>query len=246
MNILIVDDESLARQRLSSMVEELGAPYQLTAEAANGQEAIDICQAKAVDLVLMDIRMPGIDGLAAAAELAKQETPPAIIFTTAYDEHALAAFERSATDYLLKPIRRQRLQQALERAQRLTRAQLSNSKEEETAARTHICAHLGRELRTIPLDEILYFQAEQKYVIAHLESGEVLLEEPLKRLEEEFSETFLRIHRNALVAKQRLIGMLKNSDGHCQVKLDGSNNALDVSRRHQPAVRSWLKNAHCE
>ena len=246
MKILIVDDETLARQRLSSMVEELGAPYQLAAEAANGQEAIDMCQTREIDLVLMDIRMPGIDGLAAAAELAKHETPPAIIFTTAYDEHALTAFERSATDYLLKPIRRQRLQQALERAQRFTRAQLSSTKEEKTAARTHICAQLGRELRTISLDEIVYFQAEQKYVVAHLSSGEVLLEEPLKRLEEEFFEHFLRIHRNALVSKKRLIGMLKDQNGHCQAKLDGCTKKLEISRRHLPSVRSWLKSTHCE
>lgn len=243
MKILIVDDEALARQRLSSMLVELNVSYQLVGEAANGQEAINICHANEVDLVLMDIRMPGMDGLAAAAELTKLETPPAIIFTTAYDEHALAAFEHSATDYLLKPIRRERLQQALERAQRPTRAQHTDfgANSGKTVARTHICAYLGRELRTIPLDEIIYFQAKQKYVTAYFNGGELLLEEPLKRLEEEFSDGFLRIHRNALVAKNHLTGMKQDPQGKWRIMLESSPAEPEISRRHLPQLRLWLK-----
>ncbi|MCF6281261.1 MAG: LytTR family DNA-binding domain-containing protein [Candidatus Polarisedimenticolaceae bacterium] len=237
MRVLIVDDEALARERLKRMLAEIGAPYQLASEAANGQEAIDTCQCNEIDLVLMDISMPGMDGLTAAAVLAEGEMPPAIIFTTAYDEHALAAFERNATDYLLKPIRRERLQQALERAQRPTRAQL----DPKSTARTHICAHLGREIRTIPLQEIIYFQAEQKYVTTYFNSGEAILEEPLKKLEEEFSALFLRIHRNALVAKSRITGMKQDSKGRWRVTLQNLATELEVSRRHLAQLRHWLK-----
>ncbi len=241
MRVLIVDDETLARERLIRMLSEIGAPYQMAGEATNGQAAIDICQKGAVDLVLMDICMPGVDGLTAAATLAASETPPAVIFTTAYNEHALAAFERSATDYLLKPIRLERLQQALERAQRPTRAQLAVNRPPKSTARTHLCAHLGREIQSIPLQDIVYFQAEQKYVTAHFKGGEAILEEPLKKLEEEFPALFLRIHRNALVAKQAIKGMKQDSTGRWRVTLQQESAELEVSRRHLPELRNWLK-----
>jgi two-component system response regulator AlgR len=241
MRVLITDDETLARERLSRMLAEIGAPYQLAGEATNGQEAIDFCQSKTIDIVLMDISMPGMDGLTAASVLAQSETPPAVIFTTAYDEHALAAFERSATDYLLKPIRLERLQQALERAQRLTRAHITSNDAPKPAARTHICSHLGREIETIPLQEIIYFQAEQKYVTAYSVNGEAILEEPLKKLEEEFSAGFLRIHRNALVAENYIKGMKQDSAGKWHVTLKECDAELEVSRRHLSELRHWLK-----
>ncbi len=241
MRVLIVDDEMLARERLIRMLTEIGTPYQLAGEAANGLEAIDACQNDEVDLVLMDISMPGMDGLTAAAALAKSEMPPAIIFTTAYDQHALTAFEQNATDYLLKPIRLERLQQALERAQRPTRAQITQNNSLQKTARTHICARLGREIRTIPLQEILFFQAEQKYVSAHFSDGEAILEKPLKKLEEEFPAVFLRIHRNALVAKSHLKGMKQDAAGKWRVTLQNSAIELEVSRRHLSELRGWLK-----
>ncbi len=241
MRVLIVDDETLARERLIRMLSEIGSPYQMAGEAANGQAAIDICQKGEVDLVLMDICMPGVDGLTAAATLAASETPPAVIFTTAYNEHALAAFERSAADYLLKPIRLERLQQALERAQRPTRAQLAINRPPKSAARTHLCAHLGREIQSISLQDIVYFQAEQKYVTAHFKGSEAILEESLKKLEEEFPTLFLRIHRNALVAKQAIKGMKQDSTGRWRVTLQQGDAELEVSRRHLPELRNWLK-----
>lgn len=241
MRVLIVDDEQLARERLIRMLSEIGAPYQLAGEATNGQETIDICQKDAIDLILMDISMPGMDGLTAAATLATNETPPTVIFTTAYNEHALAAFERSATDYLLKPIRLERLQQALERAQRPTRAQLAINRPPKSAARTHICAHLGREIQSIPLQDIVYFQADQKYVTAHFKGSEAILEEPLKKLEEEFPALFLRIHRNALVAKHYIKGMKQDLTGKWRVTLQQGDAELEVSRRHLPGLRHWLK-----
>ena len=243
MRILIVDDEALARSRLSSMLQQLGAPYEVAGEAANGLQAVEKCQAEPIDLVLMDVRMPGMDGLQAAARLAEGETPPTVIFTTAYDEHALAAFERNASGYLLKPIKLDRLRQALQRAQQLTRAQLVSQpgSEEPPKARGHICSQVGKGLRTVPVAEILYFQAEQKYVVAHLAQGEILLEEPLKSLEQEFADSFLRIHRSTLVAKKYLTGMEKDANDHWHAILETADGRLEISRRHLPKVRSWLK-----
>ncbi|WP_040819905.1 LytR/AlgR family response regulator transcription factor, partial [endosymbiont of Tevnia jerichonana] len=125
MNILLVDDEPLARERLTALLVELGGDYRVVAMAANGEQALQLCDELQVDLLLLDIRMPGIDGLTVAARLAEMATPPAVIFTTAYDEHALQAFEQNAVGYLLKPVRKQRLLQALEQARRLTRPQLA-------------------------------------------------------------------------------------------------------------------------
>ena len=243
MRILIVDDEALARSRLSSMLQQLGAPYEVAGEAANGQQAVEKCQAEPIDLVLMDVRMPGMDGLQAAARLAEEEMPPTVIFTTAYDEHALAAFERNASGYLLKPIKLDRLQQTLLQAQQLTRAQLGSHPATETKPKTrkHICSQVGKGLRTIPVAEILYFQAEQKYVVAHLTQGEMLLEEPLKSLEQEFADSFLRIHRSTLVARKYLTGMEKDANDHWHVILGVAGDRLEVSRRHLSKVRSWLK-----
>ena len=162
-------------------------------------------------MVLLDIRMPGVDGLQVASQLAGWERRPAVVFTTAYDEYAIQAFEAQAVGYLLKPVRRERLQQTLEHATRVGRAQLLRIP--GAAPRTHICVQRTRGLQMIPVEDILCFQADQKYVTAHYSGGEALLDEPLKDLEDEFGDRFLRIHRNALVAVAWLDSLERDDSG---------------------------------
>ncbi len=245
MKILIVDDEPLARARLRSLMDEIGAPYEVAGEAENGTEALQKCAATGADLVLMDISMPGMDGLTAAAQLAERKTPPAVIFTTAHSDHALEAFERSAVDYLLKPIRLSRLRKALEKAQAINRVQIQvleqAQEKEKAAADSYICANIRGGIQRIPVAEIIYFIADQKYVCAYYQGGEVLLEEPLCSFEERFGEQFIRIHRNALVSSKHLMGIEKNSSNQAVATLHGTHQRLQISRRHLPKVRQWLK-----
>jgi len=245
MKILIVDDEPLARARLRSLMDEIGAPYEVVGEAENGDDALQKCAALSADLVLMDISMPGMDGLTAAARLAERKTPPAVIFTTAYSEHALEAFEGSAVDYLLKPIRLNRLRKALDKAHSVNRVQVQAleqaQKKKQAAAESYICANIRGGIQRIPVAEIIYFVADQKYVCAYHQGGEVLLEESLRSFEERFGDQFMRIHRNALVSCKHLIGIEKNSEGQTLAKLHGTNQRLQISRRHLPVVRQWLK-----
>lgn len=242
MKILIIDDEPLARRRLQSVIDELGSGM-VVAEGGNGEQALDLCQQHQPDVVLLDIRMPGMTGIETAHHINKLATPPAIIFTTAYDDYAIPAFETHAVDYLLKPIRKERLDEALGAARRLTRVQLqelgrSAATEEQ---RQHISARLGGELRLIPIDDIRYLQAEHKYVTVRYGQGTVLIEESLKSLEEEFPSAFLRIHRNALVALRYITALEKERGGGHHVKLRDVAETLEVSRRHLPHVRKVMK-----
>ncbi len=239
MKILVVDDEALARQRLVSLIEELGAPYQVVGEASQGAEALQRFEELEPDLVLMDIRMPGMDGLEAARGLTRTENPPAVIFTTAYEEHALEAFESAAQDYLLKPVRRERLLEALTRAQRLNRTQVNQV--QEVPEVPQICASFRGGLTTLPLDQVLYLRADSKYVIARHRDGELLLEDSLKALQERYADWLLRIHRNALVVRSHLRGLDRDPDGVCRVVLEGCGDRLEVSRRHLPEVRRILR-----
>ncbi len=243
MKILIADDEALARAHLNRLLEDIGAPYQCIGEATNGAEAIQLCEQLEADLVLLDIRMPGMDGLTAASQMSRLTSPPAVIFTTAYDEYALEAFDQNAIDYLLKPIRRERLEQALAKASNLTRPQLQALQQlQQESEPDYISVSYRGTLRRIPVDDIIYFRAEHKYVMAQYGDSEVLLEESLKSLEERFGDRFMRIHRNALVAKGRLMGLHKSENGNAMVQLNGSEKQLEVSRRHLPEVRRLLHN----
>jgi two-component system response regulator AlgR len=241
MKILIVDDEKLARERLGLLLEEIGLPYECVGEAGSGEEAVKLCSSLEVDLVLLDIRMPGMDGLEASARIMGLDPAPAVIFTTAYDEHALEAFDKNAVDYLLKPVRRERLEAALNRAQALTRVQLQVVDELQGAVDTYVYSNFRGGVLRIPVEEIYFFRAEQKYVVARHTGGEALLEESLKSLEQQLGSNFLRIHRNALVAKKYLNALEKRADGHFQVCFRDIDNRLEVSRRHLPEVRRWLK-----
>jgi len=241
VKVLVVDDEQLARERMAGLVVELGG-HSVVGLAASGTEALRLAAASGAEVVLLDIRMPGMNGLEAARHLAALEAPPAVIFTTAYGEHALAAFEANAVDYLLKPVRRERLAAALEKARRLTRAQLEALRDEAPAgARSHLAARLGERLQLVPVAEVRCFVADQKYVTAYFGDGEALLEESLKDLEQEFGSAFLRAHRNALVARAWIVALEKGADGACRLELDGVAVRPAVSRRHLAGVRQVVK-----
>lgn len=241
MKILIVDDEKPARARLVRMVGEL-EDHQLAGEAVNGVEALGMSQSLEPDIVLMDIRMPGMDGIEAARHIARLDQPPAVIFTTAYSDHALEAFETHAVDYLLKPVKLDRLQAAISAAIRPTRAQATRNDGllSELEPRQHICARVRGSLVLVPVEDIYYFHAEQKYVTVRHRGGEVLIEDALKALEAEFCERFVRVHRNALVNLATLGGMRSDADGH-QIAFRDIDDRLEISRRHLPSVRKIIK-----
>jgi len=242
MKILIVDDEPLARQRLTGLVQELDS-YDVCGNAANGKDALRLAQELKPDVVLLDIRMPGMDGIETAHHMNRLSRPPAIVFTTAYSEHALSAFETHAVDYLLKPIKQERLTEALKAAARLTKPQLEQLRhvDETPRVRTHICVKTRGTLELVPIGSIRYFMADHKYVTLRTGDHECLIEESLKSLESEFEQLFTRIHRNALVADQYMKGLEKNADGHCVVTINGVDERLEISRRHLPHVRKKLK-----
>ena len=242
MKILIVDDEKPARDRLSRMVGGLGQ-HELVGEAVNGVEALGMSQSRDPDIVLMDIRMPGMDGIEAARHIARLDEPPAVIFTTAFSDHALEAFETHAVDYLLKPVKQERLKAAIDAAIRPTRAQAARSGNALSGLepRQHICARVRGSLVLVPIDDIFYFHAEQKYVTVRHREGEVLIEDALKALETEFGDRFFRIHRNALVSLATLGGMQSDNDGHL-VTFRDIEDKLEISRRHLPGVRKIIRN----
>ena len=243
MRVLIVDDEKLARDRLRELLNEIGG-HVVVGEGMNGNEAVEKAAELNPDVVLMDIRMPGMDGLEAAMHLMGMENPPMVIFTTAYDQHALHAFEVNAVDYLLKPIRKDRLAAALDKAHKLTLQQLQeiNAAQENPQARTHIGVPLRGNIRLVPVKDIVYFMADSKYVTVRTATEEHLIEDSLVNLEKEFGERmFLRIHRNALVATDYIKGIEKSTTGNWQVALKGIEKKLDVSRRHAAAVRRWAR-----
>jgi two-component system response regulator AlgR len=242
VKILIVDDEALARARLRELLHELD-PGHAPLEAANGLDALALAQRGAPDVILLDIRMPGMDGLEAAAHLARLPEPPAVIFTTAYDEHALAAFEASAVDYLVKPVRAERLAKALARARLLRSGDMAALRRAvpDARRRTHLGIRSRDGLKLVPVDEIAYLRADQKYVAVGWRGREELLDEALRDLEDEFAGRFLRVHRNALVARNHVVALERIADETMAVRLRGVAEPLPVSRRHLPAVRAALR-----
>ncbi|MEZ5445101.1 MAG: LytTR family DNA-binding domain-containing protein [Gammaproteobacteria bacterium] len=238
MRILIVDDEPLARERVRSLVAELGRD-EVIGEAGDGLGAIDAVQNLKPDLVLLDIRMPGMDGLEVARHLRTLASPPAVVFATAFGDHALAAFEANAIDYLLKPIRAERLAAALDRARGL--AALRREALPAAGARTHLGAVVKGRLQLVPVAEIRYLHADQKYVEAVWPEGRILIEDSLKSLETEFSQRFLRVHRNALVAIDYVAALQRLDDGEMVVVLRGVPDRVAVSRRLAGEVRQRLR-----
>lgn len=248
LRLLIVDDEGPARARLRDLLADCPEACAVTVigEADSGQAAIEAVQSLQADVVLLDIRMPGMDGLECAVHLNRLASPPAIIFSTAYDSYACEAFEHNAVDYLLKPVRADRLLRALTRARRLTAAELGQLQDRVQAKpRTHLSVSEKGRIVLIPVTDILYLKAELKYVTVRTDAREYLIEESLTRLESEFGASFLRIHRNCLVARHRVrqIGKLPGEeDGHFLL-LDGLDERLGVSRRQYSVLRDALRPA---
>jgi two-component system response regulator AlgR len=242
MKILLVDDEAPARERMRRLIDELDDGYEVVGEAANGADAVAAARDTEADLVLLDQKMPGMSGLEAAAALAELDPPPAVVLVTAYPEYALDAFEHNVADYLVKPVRRERLQATLERLPRTTRPQRAATAPEEVGGRRrHLSAHYRGGVQTVNIDEVLYLLAEQKYVTVRHAGGRMLIDESLKALEQEFPERFVRIHRNALVAIEQLVGLEKAADGASLAVLAGCDERLPVSRRHLPEIRRFLR-----
>lgn len=244
LKVLLVDDERPARGRLRAVLADIAAqvPNEVTGEAANGIEALDLLAGSDTDVVLVDIRMPRMDGIELARHLGKLERPPAVIFLTAYDQYALQAFELNAVDYLLKPVRAERLASALEKARRTGPLAKGVLEKLASEGRKHLsCTERGRIL-LIPVNTILYLKAELKYVTARTAEREYLLEESLTQLEGEFPQRFVRVHRNCLVARESIAGFERDSgsDGetHWLALVKGVADKLPISRRQWPSVKS--------
>lgn len=261
MNVLIVDDEPPARARLRQLLQDTGE-HAVIGEAQNGQQALEMCAKLNPDVILLDISMPGLNGIETAHHLNALEKPPCVIFTTAYDRYAVEAFDARAVGYVLKPVRRERLERAFQQAARLSHGTLGEIGKSFglTEQRNHVCARVRGDLKLIPLADVLYFHADQKYVTVYHRSGEDLIDDSLKALEDEFAERFVRIHRKALVAVDKIDALRKTADGRTEVELrgarsgktgavtgrearpDGSDEAqLVVSRRHLADVRRRVR-----
>ncbi|WP_151705070.1 LytR/AlgR family response regulator transcription factor [Nitrincola alkalilacustris] len=234
MKVLIVDDEPLARSRIRRLLASHEG-FNCVGEAVNGMQALELAQQLQPELVMLDIEMPGMSGLEVAATLSRSTPPPAIIFLTAHPEHALDAYQVGPSDYLLKPVSEDRLAQALQRLSVRNRAQLEASREQQE----WISYQIGGALRRVPFSTLIACQADGKYVRLVFDSGEALIEKSLKQLEEEYGESLLRVHRNALVNRSRLESLVTLSGCHI-VKMRGTTLQFDVSRRHVSEVKGVL------
>lgn len=258
LNVLIVDDEPLARTRLRQLLVDCAAtlPLMVVGEAENGPQAIAMVDETKPNVVLLDIHMPGMDGLEAARNILKREPAPAIIFVTAFEEHALQAFEVQALDYLVKPVRAERLASALVRGRERCKSALLLRMDEAArtlgTVRTHITVPERGRMLLIPLDDIVYLRAEMKYVTIRTAEREFLTEESLTTFESEFATRFVRVHRNALVARKSLVGFQRvkapesppgerQGDGHWEVMLKELPDRLPVSRRQWSVVRAAVR-----
>lgn len=241
LKILIVDDEQLARARLISLIDELDIAHKIY-EADHGLIALEMVNKVKPDILLLDIRMPVMDGLEVAHHLTSMEDAPAVVFTTAYQDHALEAFDTHAVDYLLKPVRKERLKLAIERAGILQRSLITKLRNQDYTARqrTHLSTRVQGNIKLIPVKSIRYLRAEQKYVIAGWPDGEMLLDESLVALEEEFQDVFIRIHRNALIAHEYIDMLEKQKNGIHMVTMHGVPAVLQVSRRNLASLRKKL------
>ena len=239
LNILIADDEAPARNRLRDLLADI-ENVAVVAEAKNGKEAIDLALQTKPDLLLLDIRMPLMDGIEAAQHAQKLEPKPHIIFTTAFDAYAIKAFDLNAIDYLLKPIRLERLQAAINKAHALQPMQIAALKPLQKA-RTHLSIHERGRVLLLSIETIIYLRAELKYITVRTAEREFLIEESLTNLEAEFAERFIRLHRNCLVAPLFITGYekRKNAEGEQQwvAILNGIPETIAISRRQQHLVR---------
>lgn len=244
LRVFIVDDEAPARNRLRELLQDCSNQLALdvVGEASNGREALDRLVETPADVVLMDIRMPQMDGIELAQHLQKLPKPPVVIFTTAYDAYAIKAFELRAIDYLLKPIRLGRLFDALSRARDAVPIQTEVLRELLPEPRKHLSIHERGKIYLVPIEAVLFLRAELKYITVKTAEREYLVEESLTALEKEFAMRFVRIHRNCLVAKEAIVGFQRGGDENesgWMVKLKGVEEALPISRRQQYLVKEF-------
>lgn len=242
LRALIVDDEALARSRLRTLLGDCRTPAaDVAGEAANASQAVELLRRQTYDLALLDIHMPGADGLTLAQTLRTLPHPPMVVFVTAHAEHAVQAFELEAVDYLTKPVRLERLQQALQKAERLLRSR--GDAPPDAAGEVLLIQERGRTER-VPLAEVLYFKAELKYITVRTPAKTYILDGALSELEEKYGGRFLRIHRNALVARRAVRAIEKHEDPEegegWAVRLSGVEEMLTVSRRQLAAVREAI------
>jgi two-component system, LytTR family, response regulator AlgR len=237
MKVLIVDDEPLARSRLKRLLANIEG-YQCVAEADNVSSATLALSRHDVDIVLLDIQMPGQTGLDFAASLLKKPLPPAVILVTAHPQHALEAYAVAPADYIVKPVALERLQQALQRVGARTKAHLAAPAQEK------ISYQLAGVTRQVPLSKVCYFLADEKYVRMVFDGGEALLEQSLQQLEQQFPAQLQRVHRHTLVNWQRFDSLNLSSAGKYIIKLTGCNVQLDVSRREASRLKQLLANGH--
>ncbi len=240
LRILVVDDEAPARARLRDLLGDVRTeqPNRIVGFAANGEEGVRLVEAESPDVVLADIRMPGMDGVALAEQLQQMESPPVVIFTTAYEQYAVQAFDLAVADYLVKPVRAARLSEALDKARKLRQRGLENASEAKPLSVTE----RGRIL-LVPIESVLYLRAEQKYVTARTAEREFLLDESLVHLEEAYPDRFVRIHRNCLVARAAIAGVEREAnegEGRWLIVLKGLDEQLPISRRQWPMVKEGL------
>ena len=234
LTLLVVDDEPLAAGRLADLAGEL-PNCRVLAKAGNAEQAWALLHSLVPDVLLLDISMPGLSGLDLAKKLQTLKHPPFIIFCTAHEQHALQAFEAHAIDYLLKPVRRARLQESLERVQRL-KVQLL-----EDSGRQYVTASVGGVLRRIALADMYYLHAEEKYAVVYHSGGEHILDEPLKELEQRFPGQFLRIHRNCLIKAEQLQEIRRDTEGHVWAVLKDWPKPLEISRRCAGELKDRFK-----
>lgn len=243
IRLLIADDEAPARKRLRELLGDIEEVC-VAGEARNGQEVLSLAEQTQVGLVLLDIRMPGMDGIEAAQHLQKLSQPPAIIFTTAYDAYAVKAFDMNAVDYLLKPIRLERLQAAINKAKKLNQAQLDALKPMQSRRSHFSVVERGRVL-LVPLEDVIYLRAELKYITIRTRERELLIEDSLTSIEQEFGSHFIRLHRNCLVAQSSIMGYERRREPageyHYVALLREVPETIAVSRRQQHVLKEMLR-----
>lgn len=246
LRVLIVDDEPPARARLKDLLSDCAeeVAHEVVGEAGNGREALEMLAAADADVILLDIRMPEIDGIELAQHLQKLEHPPAVIFTTAYDVYAIRAFEVHAIDYLLKPIRAARLKDALMRARSARAPSVEALRTASDRAPAFLSVQERGRIHLVPVEDVIYLKAELKYVTVRTAQREYLIEDALARLEQEYAERFVRVHRNCLVARTAVRGFERQrGEGEAQwvTVLDGCDERIPVSRRQNHVVREFAK-----
>ena len=246
LKTLIVDDEALARSRLRTLLRDCRSPdAEVVAEAAQGAEAQKYLESMALDLVLLDVHMPGIDGIEVARALRDRADAPAVVFVTAHAAHAVTAFDLDAVDYLTKPVRAERLQQALQKAERFLKERRA-LQQADAQQESVLIQDRGRAER-VPLSEVLYLKSEYKYLTVRTATRSHILDGSLNEFEERYPTRFLRVHRNALVARSAIRALEKYDDGEdaegWALRLDAIPEPVAVSRRQLAAVREVLKEA---